>query len=801
MLKYLAAMLVILTVLSMVSSIAVIACASRVYPSLIVPSPELYNMISGKRVLLKYRSIHEAIVKGVNYNVTKDGYVVLGVDSINGYIQLSYPQPSPMIILYFGNETINEPRKQVPSSKLTILVEFSKGLMKWYLSIYHNESNYNIIRINGTDIVGGKVFIYRPIIMKESLERIEIGYMSGIIYFYVKSARIAEILYYPIENNYFVSKISMWGQGKVKGEIYSIEPLASGPKIIIAGLEQKLIDKETYYITKSKSIYFAITPSSVEIELLKPIFKPDIRYRKSLTSVINTKYAFGSLEVLLEPSINGTNITLTTHFSYLINLTNIISNVYKLDKIMLRFDVYSYIEKPNDTIEKYYMGSYILELSKTARKLTIKDIPYTMRNLSIEVYMLVPGIYYGESPLSIHEEKILTIDLNDLVTKVSVPIVKTFVRGYLTVARKHTIVRGEYMVEIQVITTHLVNLIDLLEKLYPQLIHQYILLEVNVDNQVYSTKKAIESNKAIVTLHVPLGSRYDISVYLIVPGIVTGQGSIDSTVKELIAHYTVNVITLEPKIVIDLPPKITLRAEWNQSYVKLNIPVRVYWVHDFKVILATPTVYNVYVYDQVDDKFELIYSTTLPWLSDAELEVELPIADNVTEGNMSTLLLLVEVKSYIGDRWTETMKRIIITITRYKPTPPPINTTLPPTPILPTPNMTTPTFKETITVVKTKTETITTTVYLVNVSVTTLKTTITETITQVKTLTKVSMRITTTTVKVPTTLIRTKTIVPELPQIIATPPYSIGIGVLALLVSLLLSLIYIRALLRRRSRR
>lgn len=795
---------IILLILAFVSPM-INVYASTIYPYVIIPPPQLYSLISSSRVLIGYGDLSDSIIE--SKNITLDENTSL-ITLNNGEMRVSYPQPRPLIIINtLGGEN------NTSSTSLTVKLVFSQNPSLW--KIYVNSTGGNTVTyIRGIDNVSGREYLTDMLTLSGRTERIEVGFIPGVVFAYIKTSNDNYIFYYPLPDNTLLEDVTIKGTGVISGKIYSATLLSKGSKIIIPALEQEDIGGITYHITKSSDAYIVLLPYRVTIEFARPPTEEQPTYRKRLVSVIDFPYATGILNAYIQPSINGTLVSVNASFYHLVNLDKLIDELYYYVKyFILQYDVKGTLTI-NNTTTTYYLGSYIMKLSKGKENLTI-PVPEGFDEYEVNVSLYVPGILYGNL-YNATRVNIGTIILDSsLIPETNLAINNPYIRGNVKLSlvelKKPTYTNpcGEsscnetiYNRAIIAATSisYMADVESYLDKYYPYLLHYYLVTRVIVNGNVYSYEKPVIGNKSLYEFQVPLSNSYTILFSLKAPAIVVEEGKLRETVEENISAYNISLVTLEPKVVVNLPSIVNLVLDRIPETTRMSIPVRVYWLPGEKTLLMTPVVYKVYLIDPLTNESDLIYAFTSQWLSDTTLEVDVPITSIYQD-------LLVEVKYLLGDQWMTASKKVVLNATVRPPetTPALTNTSTPtynatPTTITVTRNCTNITLTSTIYRANT---TIISTVYLASTTIISLST-ITTTKTYVSTIVNTTTATTTTTttsvkpVEVFVTV--TSTRIPELPALLITPPYSHGIGVLLAVIVAAISLRYLSRITGRRKR-
>ncbi len=779
--KTLSALLFLLLIMLSYNSIA-----ETLYPAIILPNPQLYSMIVKNRILLLYKPLYKAVIDGENYIIDNEtGNVAIGG---GGYIRIDYPQPRPMIIINVPKGVYN--KSSVESLVLTM--NFTREPSTWSLYINLTGDGKAIVYVQGHDLSQGREYLTETFIMDGELERIEAGYIPGVLYMYVKFSQKSMLFYYTLPDDSLVSSIVFKGSGVFYGNVYSVQLLPSGRKIVIPALEQTLIGGITYYITQSATAYLVLTPFNVEIELIREPTTTEVTYTKQLISAINLPYATGTLRATIKPSLNGVIIGVNASFYNLIDIDKLLDEYYYYVKyFIVELEVYG-VQQVNRTVNTYLIGVYDIILNDTYRKIFI-PLPRGFGKYNVIARLKVPGAILGRDPFTSEivmlKENIFLV--KDFLESVSVAIDKPYILGniMLNLFDRRTYCESCFGINVTVDVDYMVNVTKFIDKYFPYLRHYYLVTTVNVGGEKYSMEKPIEGDSISYEIQVPLNNTYMITFSLKAPAIVTGIREPTKFIEDTIASYRVNLVVPEPEVVIDLPLIVNLIAENIPGDVSLDIPVRVYWIPGEKVLLMAPTLYRVYLVNPFTGQEELLYSAWSQWLSDADIKVDVPVIMNVHD-------LVVQVEYFLGGRWVTVTKRVTLNIT----TPPPPNITVT--------NVTNVTLLPVnvtvanVTITVTETLILTSTIYIANTTITetiantTIYSTITETYNVTTTITEMRTETTTTTttrVEVATaTFTVTTTTTPELPVLLVSPPYSYGIGAVIAVLVAGISLRYIR---------
>ncbi len=776
------------------ASLATQVYANTIYPYVVIPPPQLYSLVSSNRMLIGYGDLTDLILESVNVTINKDNNVV----KLNkGSLKLSHPQPRSLVIL----EVLSNDTSSLNSS-LTIDLGFSRDPSLWKLFMNATD-NDTTIYIKGVNNAYGYEYVTDILTLQGRIERIELGYVPGVMYIYVKTANDNYIFYYPLPDDTLLEDITIKGTGVISGKIYSVTLLSKGSKITIPALEQENVGGITYHIVKSTDAYIVLLPYKVTVEFVRPPSEEQLTYKKRLLSVIDFPYATGILNSFIQPSINGTLISVNASFYHLTDLNKLIDELYYYVKyFIIEYNIEGALTV-NNTTTIYNLGSYIMKLSEAEESLTI-PIPDGFSEYIVNVSLYVPGILYGDL-YNMTRVNIGTIVLNSsLIPEAYLAINNPYIRGSVklsfTKLKKPSIINPceEPSCEETVYSTailaeanisYMADVEAYLDKYYPYLLHYYLVTRVLVGNNIYSYEEPIENNKVSYEFQVPLSNNYTVIFSLKAPRIVVEEGRLREIVEENISVYNISLVTLEPKVIVDLPFINNVMVDHIPETVRMNIPVKVYWMPGEKTLLMTPTVYKVYSINPLTNESELIYAFTSQWLADTVLEVDVPVVSSYQD-------LIVEVKYLLGDRWVTVSKRLLLNVTIKPPetTPTPTNTTpttynVTPTTITVTMNCTNITLTSTIYRANT---TIISTVYLANTTIISLST-----ITTTETL--VSTIINTTTVTTTTTSVKpvevfvtvTSTYTPELPVLLISPPYNYGVGALVAVIVAAISLRYL----------
>ncbi len=781
--------LVILLLLPMPTSLA-----ETLYPSIILPNPQLYSMIVKERVLLLYKPLYKAIMSGENYIVDNEtGNIAIGN---GGYVRIEYPQPRPLVVINVPKGVYN--KSSIESLILTM--NFTREPSTWSLYINLTGDGKALVYVRGYDGSQGKEYLTETMIMDGELERIEAGYIPGVLYMYVKFSQKSMMFYYTLPDDSLVSSIEFKGSGVFYGNVYSVQPLPRGKKIIIPAWEQTLIGGVTYYITQSSSVYLVLTPFNVEIELIREPTTTEITYAKQLVSAINLPYANGILRAIIKPSLSGVTIGVNASFFNLVDIDKLLDEYYYYVKyFIVELEVYGIIEY-NKTKTGYLIGVYDIVLNDTHRKIFI-SLPRTFNEYSVNVNLKIPGAVVGGDPFDVKKVSIRRdIIISSIVKNVSIAIDQPFILGTINLALfdKRTYCESCFGLNVSVDIDHIVDVDKFIDKYFPYLRHYYLVTTVVVGGEEYSMEKPIEGDNISYELQVPLNNTYNIKFALKAPGMVLGEEDPTKYVEDTIASFTIKLVVPEPNVVIDLPLIVNVVAKRIPGRIAVDIPVKVYWVPGEKVLLMAPTLYKVYLVNPFTGQQELLYSAWSQWLSDADIKVDVPVIMNVHD-------LVIQVDYFLGGRWVSVTKRVTL------------NITTPPAPNVTATNITNVTVitpvnvtNVTVTVTNctfTETLTLTSVIYVANTTITetiantTIYSTITKTynITTTTTETKTKILTTTTTkVEVATaTFTVTTTTTPELPVLLVSPPYSYGIGAVVAVIVAGISLRYIRGVIGR----
>ncbi len=801
---------VILVILAFTSVGSIYVNASTIYPLIILPPPQLYSIISTSRLLQEYKPLYKTIVEGENYIVDNEtGYVAVGRD---GYIELSYPQPRPMVVVEIP-ESVALNTSSLES--LEFQVNLTREPSTWSLFINFTGDNTVLIYVRGLDVNNNKEYLTDTATLHGRVERIEVAYVPGVLYMYVKLSNDNFFFYYPMPDDSLVDSMTLKGAGVFKGEVYQVMLLSKGSQIIIPALEQTLVGGVTYHITKSNAAYLVLYPYKVDIEFVRPPTIGVPSYKKTLLSVIDFPFATGILTAYLEPSLNGMMIGVNASFYHLTDLNQLIDELYYYVKyFVIEYDVQGVVVVGNQTIQ-YDLGTYTLKITGKKQEITI-PVSEKFQEYIVTLTLYIPGALAGD-PFTARQVPLGSYRLNDYyVPELNVSINDPSIYGnvnlklvnltkpYEPVNPCLSCEEEETYKKAIISVVEIDKMVDVeayLDKYYPYLTHYYLVTKVNVGGNEFSYEQPINGMNISYEFQVPLNDTYTITFSIKAPGIVMGSTDIRSIVEEKISSFNIKLVSIEPQIVIDLPFIVNLVASSIPGIVHVEVPVKVYWTPTEKVLLMTPTIYKAYLVNPFTGQEELVFSATSQWLSDTILELDIPITMNVHD-------LVVEVQYFLGNRWVTTTKRVTLNITLPPSPPNATNTTLPvnitnttmtnttPTTVIVT-NCTNITVTSVVTIANT---TIVQTVWKANttiVSVSTVTHNVTTTVINNTTIT------TTTTVVSPVTVFATitTTYTPELPVVLVNPPYSYGIGALIAVVVAAISLRYLSKIIGRVRRR
>ncbi len=800
----------ILVILTLASLAGIYASASTIYPMIILPPPQLYSIISTNRLLQEYKPLYKAIVEGKNYIIDNEtGYVAIGKD---GYIKLSYPQPRPMVTIEIP-ESVTMNTSSLES--LEFQVNFTREPSTWSLYINFTGDNVVLIYVRGLDKSSNKEYLTDIATLHGRVERIEVAYVPGVLYMYVKLSNDNFFFYYPMPDDSLVDSMILKGAGVFKGKIYQVMLLSKGSEIIIPALEQTLVGGVTYHITKSNAAYLILYPYRVDIEFVRPPTIGVPSYKKKLLSVIDFPFATGILAAYLEPSLNGMTIGVNASFYHLTDLNKLLDELYYYVKyFVIEYHVQGIVVVGNKTLQ-YDLGTYTLKITGKKQEITI-PVSEKFQEYTVTLTLYIPGALSGD-PFTAKQVPLGSYKLNDYwVPELNVSINEPSIYGNINLKLVNltkpsqpvnpclTCENEETYRKAIVSVVEINKMVDVqayLDKYFPYLTHYYLVTKVYVGGNEYSYEKPINGMNISYEFQVPLNNSYTITFSIKAPGFVMGSSDIRSIVENKISTFNIKLVSIEPQVVIDLPFIVNLVAKSIPGIVHVEVPVKVYWTPTEKVLLMTPTIYKAYLVNPFTGKEELIFSATSRWLSDTTLELDVPVTMNVHD-------LIVEVQYFLGNRWVTVSKRVTL------------NISLPPSP----PNATNTTMPANVTNTTVANTTLTTvTAYnCTNVTVTSVVTIANTTIVQTvwkanTTIVKVSTitRNVTTTMINNTTITTTKTVVspvtvfatitttytPELPVVLVNPPYSYGIGALVAAVVAAISLRYLSKIIGRGRRR
>ncbi len=800
----------IIVILALVSLTSIYVSASTIYPMIILPPPQLYSIISTNRLLQEYKPLYKAVVEGNNYIIDNEtGYVAIGKD---GYIKLSYPQPRPMVMIEIP-ESIAMNTSSLES--LEFQVNFTREPSTWSLYINFTGDNVILIYVRGLDKSSNKEYLTDTATLHVRVERIEVAYVPGILYMYVKLSNDNFFFYYPMPDDSLVDSMVLKGAGVFKGRIYQVMLLSKGSEIIIPALEQTLAGGVTYHITKSNAAYLVLYPYKVDIEFVRPPTIGVPSYKKKLLSVIDFPFATGILTAYLEPSLNGMMIGVNASFYHLTDLNQLLDDLYYYVKyFVLEYDVQGVVVVGNQTMQ-YDLGTYTLKITGKKQDITI-PVSEKFQEYIVTLTLYIPGALSGD-PFTARQVPLGSYRLNDYwVPELNVSINEPSIYGNINLKLINitkpshpvnpclTCENEETYKKAIVSVVEINKMVDVqayLDKYFPYLTHYYLVTKVNVGGNEYSYEKPINGMNISYEFQVPLNNSYTITFSIKAPGIVMGSEDIRSIVEEKISSFNIKLVSIEPQVVIDLPFIVNLVAKSIPGIVHVEVPVKVYWTPTEKVLLMTPTIYKAYLVNPFTGQEELIFSATSRWLSDTTLELDVPITMNVHD-------LVVEVQYFLGNRWVTASKRVTLNIS-LPPTPPNItNTTIP---VNMTNTTATNTTFTTVTACNCTNVTVTSVVTIANTTIVQTVWKANTTIVKVSTVTQnVTTTVinnttitTTTTVVSPVTVFATitTTYTPELPVVLVNPPYSYGIGALVAAVVAAISLRYLNKIIGRVRRR